>query len=142
MRLLQLYESAKEAALAALVCVGVARQLVAVAIGRLVLPHRQGRIMLCSTARATTMCVVRDHKHLHPYASPPSLLIPPPPSMQARVCSGGSHLTIRISDQGGGIPQEHLSQVRPAHGTAPAHVDVSAMVLCIRNLHPPSCCEP
>jgi [3-methyl-2-oxobutanoate dehydrogenase (acetyl-transferring)] kinase len=30
---------------------------------------------------------------------------------QARICSGGSHLTIRISDQGGGIPPEHLTQV-------------------------------
>lgn len=39
--------------------------------------------------------------------------LPPPPllTVQARVCSGGSHLTIRISDQGGGIPQQHLNQV-------------------------------
>lgn len=33
------------------------------------------------------------------------------PPIVARVCSGGSHLTIRISDQGGGIPQQHLNHV-------------------------------
>jgi hypothetical protein len=30
---------------------------------------------------------------------------------QARICSGGAHLIIRISDQGGGIPQENLTKV-------------------------------
>ncbi|KAF8071299.1 hypothetical protein HT031_001382 [Scenedesmus sp. PABB004] len=33
------------------------------------------------------------------------------PAIQARVCSGGGHLTICISDQGGGIPPEHRDQV-------------------------------
>ncbi|KAF6261335.1 alpha-ketoacid dehydrogenase kinase [Scenedesmus sp. NREL 46B-D3] len=33
------------------------------------------------------------------------------PPIQARVCSGATHLSIRISDQGGGLPVEHLEQV-------------------------------
>ncbi|WIA32443.1 hypothetical protein OEZ86_003265 [Tetradesmus obliquus] len=33
------------------------------------------------------------------------------PPIQARVCSGATHLSIRISDQGGGLPMEHLEQV-------------------------------
>lgn len=33
------------------------------------------------------------------------------PPIQARVCSGNTHLTVRISDQGGGIPTEDLARV-------------------------------
>lgn len=33
------------------------------------------------------------------------------PPIQARVCSGKTHLTVRISDQGGGIPHENLDRV-------------------------------
>eukprot|EP00878_Enallax_costatus_P015017 GHUV01015724.1.p1 GENE.GHUV01015724.1~~GHUV01015724.1.p1 ORF type:complete len:495 (+),score=95.37 GHUV01015724.1:1927-3411(+) len=33
------------------------------------------------------------------------------PAVQARVCSGDTHLTVRISDQGGGIPPDMLDKV-------------------------------